>query len=228
MAARAFPFSEPIAARLEPQAALRAGCRTLARARRRLTELPGRPRTFLGRCAVRVEFGHSPAMPRQFLVVDPRQDQGRNQPSHFLERLDAVLDPGRLLSGRALVEQEDKLPPISFSAARVRALAQRSNMLGREGMMLRSATCIAAEDAAPSAPGVSRIAEGRPHGAERRAGRRAAPEAMTSISPPPRVLAQFASEPCGSMSMTQPSLSFRAPRRRASPRSCFSPSRLFE
>src|SRR5271169_5725921 len=78
-------------------------------------------------------------------------------------------------------------------------------MLGREGMMLRSATCIAAEDAAPSAPGVSRIARVKPlrSSEERRAGRRAAPEAMTSMSPLPRVLAQFASEPCGSMSMTQ-------------------------
>src|SRR5208282_6497221 len=60
-------------------------------------------------------------------------------------------------------------------------------------------------DAAPSAPGVSRIASVKPLPAReaRRAGRRAAPAATTSISIAPRVFAQFASELCGSMSMTQ-------------------------
>ena len=170
----------------------------------RQTALEGLPKAahLLGCCPVGIELGHSPAMARGFLVVDPGEDQRRNQPSHFFERLDAVLHAGRLLRGRTLIEQKHE---VAADFLRVRALAQRSNMLGREGIMLRSATCIAADDAAPSAPGVSRIARVKPlrSSEARRAGRRAAPEAMTSISLLPRVLAQCASEPCGSMSMTQ-------------------------
>src|SRR5271166_5594192 len=78
-------------------------------------------------------------------------------------------------------------------------------MLGRDGMMLRSATTIAAAEAGPSAPGVSMIASVKPLAFDcaRTAGSRAAPDETTSMSSAPRVFSQFVSEPCGSMSMTQ-------------------------
>ena len=160
---------------------------------------------FLGGGARWIELGHAPASTSRVLVVDPGKDQRGEQPSHFFKRLDAVLDPRGLLGERALVEQEHELGPISSSVVRARALAHKSNRLGRDGTILRSAACMAAEDAVPSAPGVSSSTSVTPRRSSvaSKAGSRAAPEARTSISPAARILAQFISEPCGSMSMTQ-------------------------
>lgn len=65
-------------------------------------------------------------------------------------------------AGGHWLSRNTNAPPTASSAARVFALAQRSNMLGRDGMMLRSATAIAASEAGPSAPGVSMIASEQP------------------------------------------------------------------
>ena len=78
-------------------------------------------------------------------------------------------------------------------------------MLGRDGMMLRSASRIAAIDAAPSAPGVSMIARVTPFLASSlsTAGSLAAVAGITPMSGWLRVFDQLSSEACGSRSMTQ-------------------------
>ena len=159
----------------------------------------------LSGCAAWIELSHARAAARGFLVVDARKDQRRDQLAHFLERLDAVLNSGGLLAERTLVEQKDKLAAdLLERRARSSAGPQiEQAWAGRDDVQV--AACIAAEDAAPSAPGVSRSASVTPRRSSEasKAGSRAAPDARTSISPAARTLAQFMSEPCGSISMTQ-------------------------
>ena len=90
-----------------PFAAMRS---TLACAKRRSMDCQ-RPRISSGGRAIGAQLGHAPAVARRFLVVDPRQDQRGDQPAHFFKRLDAILNPGGLLSGRTLVEHEHERGP---------------------------------------------------------------------------------------------------------------------
>ena len=197
-------------ARTEPKSACPSLRRLLCEARDvglRQTMVDGLPKAahFLGGAARWIELGHAPAAARCVLVLDPGKDQRGDQPTHFFERLGAVLDPRGLLGGRALIEQEYELGPDLLERRARSSAGPQIEQAGAGRNDIQSAACIAAVDAAPSAPGVSRSASVTPRRSREaiKAGSRAAPEARTSMSPAARILAQFMSEPCGSMSMTQ-------------------------
>ena len=101
---------KPDAARRDPYAAARTGRPTLARARPALDRLP-KAAHFFGRRAVRVELGHAPAEARGFRVVHSRKNERGDQLAHLSKRLNAVLDAGGLMGGRALIEQEHEPGP---------------------------------------------------------------------------------------------------------------------